>query len=66
MIAVGVAILTGFQIYDQTHRESAIDTMTKDIVNLASITINYYRTPGSLSRFHTHNQAVSTCLRNQW
>ena len=48
MIAVGVAILVGFQIYDQTHRESAIDTMTKDLVNLASIAMNYYRTPTDL------------------
>jgi len=45
MIAVGAAILVGFQIYDQTHREAAIDTMTKDLVNLAGMAMNYYRTP---------------------
>ena len=48
MIAVGVAILVGFQIYDETHREAAIDFMTKDLTNLAGIAMNHYRTPVEL------------------
>ena len=45
MILVGTAILMGFQIYTETNRETAIDIMSKDLVNLASIALNYYRTP---------------------
>jgi hypothetical protein len=45
MILVGAAILVGFQIYDQSNRESAIDTMTKDLVSLAGDAMNYYRRP---------------------
>lgn len=48
LIAVGVAIAVGFQIYDETHRESAIDFMTKDLSNIAGLAISYYRTPVEL------------------
>lgn len=45
MIAVGAAILVGFQVYDETNRETAIDTMTKDLVHLSTLAMNFYRTP---------------------
>ena len=45
MILVGAAILVGMQVYDESNRETAITTMSKDLVNLSSIALNYYRTP---------------------
>lgn len=48
MILVGTAILVGFQIYDQSNRETAIDTISKDLVNLAADAMNYYRKPVTL------------------
>lgn len=48
MILVGAAILVGFQIYDQSNRETAIDTISKDLVSLASDAMNYYRKPVTL------------------
>ena len=48
MILVGAAILVGMQIYDESNRETAITTMSKDLVNLSSIALNFYRTPTDL------------------
>ena len=45
LIAIGAAILVGMQVFDETNREVAIDTITKDLVNLGTIAMNYYRTP---------------------
>ena len=45
MILVGAAIMVGMQIYDESNRETAITTMTKDLVSLSSIAMNYFRTP---------------------
>ena len=48
MILVGAAILVGMQVYDESNRETAITTMSKDLVSLSSIALNYYRTPTEL------------------
>lgn len=48
MILVGTAILVGMMVYDESNRETAITTMSKDLVSLSSIAMNYYRTPVEL------------------
>lgn len=48
MILVGAAILVGMQVYDESNRETAITTMSKDLVSLSTIAMNYYRTPVEL------------------
>ena len=48
MILVGAAILVGMQVYDESNRDTAITTMSKDLVSLSSIALNYYRTPVEL------------------
>ncbi|MCW8850251.1 MAG: hypothetical protein OQJ81_09775 [Melioribacteraceae bacterium] len=45
MILVGAAILVGMQVYDESIRETAITTISKDLISLSTIAINYYKTP---------------------
>ncbi len=66
LIMVGLSIVVGMQLYDQSIRDSAIDNLTKDLVHLGSLAMNYYRTPSELGGGGQSFKASSTGGTSVW